>query len=551
MRYRWYALLLPALIVLFLFYYDVFYSGYIEELYRIEKMYNDHPMEARAVLLKIDPRSLTRKERALYGLLRIKNHSRYDSFTELDSLAEEAIDYYRHAIDSSRLFQLYYFKGKILGEKGFLVRAAVHYRKAQEYAVENDLDTRYLLSSSMGRMYHVKMMREDEKRAKLEVLHYAGLLNDSLLLGQALIEMSGYYYGTGDYELCRGVLKQAVRLMPVSDKERLATVYAKLSQTYLSVNRGDSALYYIDRALALTTDRLAVYRYYNRKGDAFLKLGRKDSAEYYFSYSLVSGDIRTQMAAYYDLSGLKEESGDRSGALKYLRLYVAQRDSLDLERKELFFDNLSNIAAYQRAREKADLKESELNRKKITFYRILMGVFFVLSLLVWLSYRNERHRRKLKANIRQKEENIMRALLLQQEAENKLLKEREGKEQAEMERLSLTVEYYKRLNAMTIPFLLRSRNRQGAMHLKEEEWSIIIENTNACFEGFTLRIKAVYPQLTEEEIRFCCLIKMELPISLLSEVYHIARTSISRKKVRLKEKMRIEEMTLDDFIRGF
>lgn len=38
---------------------------------------------------------------------------------------------------------------------------------------------------------------------------------------------------------------------------------------------------------------------------------------------------------------------------------------------------------------------------------------------------------------------------------------------------------------------------------------------------------------------------------LTSEIYHIAKGSISRKKMRLKEKMQIENMTLDDFIKQF
>ena len=89
------------------------------------------------------------------------------------------------------------------------------------------------------------------------------------------------------------------------------------------------------------------------------------------------------------------------------------------------------------------------------------------------------------------------------------------------------------------------------MHLKKEEWDIIMQNTDACFNDFTLRLKNTYPQLTLEEVRFACLLKMELSLSLLSEVYHIAKGSISRKKMRLKEKMQIENTTLDDFIKQF
>ena len=57
--------------------------------------------------------------------------------------------------------------------------------------------------------------------------------------------------------------------------------------------------------------------------------------------------------------------------------------------------------------------------------------------------------------------------------------------------------------------------------------------------------------MTEEELRFCCLIKMELPMALLAEIYHIAKGSISRKKMRLKEKMHITEQSFDEFISAF
>ena len=117
--------------------------------------------------------------------------------------------------------------------------------------------------------------------------------------------------------------------------------------------------------------------------------------------------------------------------------------------------------------------------------------------------------------------------------------------------LNPRVEYYKRLNALTVPILMKSQNSQGAMHLKKEEWDIILQNTDACFNDFTLRLKKAYPQLTSEEVRFACLLKMEFSLTLLSEVYHIAKGSISRKKMRLKEKMQIEDMTLDDFIKHF
>ena len=87
----------------------------------------------------------------------------------------------------------------------------------------------------------------------------------------------------------------------------------------------------------------------------------------------------------------------------------------------------------------------------------------------------------------------------------------------------------------------------------ENQDAFAVHSEEAVSGGFTIAAKnaGTYPQLTLEEVRFACLLKMEFSLSLLSEIYHIAKGSISRKKMRLKEKMQIENMTLDDFIKQF
>lgn len=145
----------------------------------------------------------------------------------------------------------------------------------------------------------------------------------------------------------------------------------------------------------------------------------------------------------------------------------------------------------------------------------------------------------------------MEMCMLQQETEIALAQEKEKQKQHEIEKLNQNIEYYKRLNAITLPILMRRQNAQGALHLQDEDWEIIVHNTDACFNRFTTRLKEHCSSLTEEELRFCCLIKMELPMALLAEIYHIAKGSISRKKMRLKEKMHITEQSFDEFISAF
>lgn len=298
-------------------------------------------------------------------------------------------------------------------------------------------------------------------------------------------------------------------------------------------------------------DSMVLYDYYNLKANAFYKLAQDDSAKYYFMRSLQSPSLRMKTMTYFDLFELEDKYGKRDRALDYLKTHVRYRDSLDQGRKEAFIDHLQNIQAYKREKRNAWLAAKELSHNKVIFYRFVTGSFVVIFFFIYLFYKTQKKKRKLEQNIKAEEEKSMRALIKQKEIENRLLKEQEERKQKEIHVLNLTVDYYKRLNAITVPILLKSHNKQGAMHLKEEEWNIIIENTDACFNRFTDRIKTQFPQLTEEEVRLCCLIKMEISIFLLSEIYHIAKTSVSRKKVRLKQKMGIEEMTIDEFIHKF
>ena len=536
---------------LFTFYWYFASNKYISELYNIEIEFNHSPTKAWRALQQIDSNKLSREESALYNLLLARAQMTCDSLSLSDSLINITVAYYQKSKDSTRLSQAYYYKGNLFRQKKYYIQAIECYQNAEDYATDQNIETKYFLNQIMGKIYHFKMMYDDEQEAKAEAVQYAQLLKDSLLIGQSLIQMAKYYNVTKNFRQSINELNRAIQMIPDSNYKELTSANAELSRNYLSYNKADSSLYYINVAIQMENDSIALYDYYNLKADAFFKLAQNDSAKYYFRRSLDSRNLLTKVTTFYDLALLNDQRGNKNEELKCLKSHIKYRDSLDLDRKEGFIDHLQNIQAYKRQKENAQRIEQELIQDKVIFYRILTVTFIVIFILIFLFFRVQKRKRMLELNIKIEEEKSVRAMLMQKEVENKLLKEQEEREQAEIQSLTLTVEYYKRLNLMTVPILLKSQNKQGAMHLKEEEWKIIMENTDACFNGFTNRIKSEYPQLSEEEIQLCCLIKMELSISLLSEIYHIAKTSISRKKVRLKEKMGIEAITIDEFIRNF
>lgn len=487
----------------------------------------------------------------MYCLVLTEGQFKVDSLPSSDSIINIAIKFYKTTNDSLKLSQSLYYKGKIYQQKKFLIQAVECYHKARKHVGQNHIEVKFLLNQDMGRIYHFKMMREEEKEAKGNALRCANQLNDSLLIGQSLIELSQYYNITDSLRNSKECLKQALSIIPVSYSSKLALVQAELSKIHLSNHLLDSALHFINQAIRMEQDSMVLYDYYNLKADAFYKLAQNDSAKYYFMRSLQGHSLHTKITTYYDLFKLEEKFGKKDMALSYLKAHVQYRDSLDEDRKEAFVDRLQNIEAYKREKRNVRMISQELSRNNILFYQVIVAAFIIIFFFIILFYRTQKKKRRLEQEIKEEEEKNMIAIIKQKEIENKLLKEQEERGKEEIRLLNLTVNYYKRLNAITVPILLKNQNKQGAMHLKEEEWEIIIKNTDVCFNQFTDRIKTQFPQLTDEEVRLCCLIKMEISILLLSEIYHIAKTSISRKKIRLKEKMGVEDMTIDDYIRNF
>lgn len=247
-------------------------------------------------------------------------------------------------------------------------------------------------------------------------------------------------------------------------------------------------------------------------------------------------------------SNLMKKQGKMNESRKFPEEHIRLRDSTYYGRKEELLERMQNLREYKKQQERILQVEKNLSDKEVLLHRVIAFFAIIILASFLFYYRIKQNKNKLKIQLLRTEQERNQSDLKRKEAEIQYLKEKEEKETIALARLNQRLEYFKQLNEITIPILMQNRNKAGALHLQENDWTIIRNNTNACFDHFTERLKELYPQLTEEEINFCCLVKMELPLSVLAEIYHIAKGSISRKKMRLKEKIGIENMSFDEFI---
>lgn len=378
----------------------------------------------------------------------------------------------------------------------------------------------------------------------------AQCLNDSSVYAN-LWQEKAMLYLPHQPEKAKEFFQKALAYMPSGTPVSIAQSELYLSRIYLEQGQTDSAFHYINNAICQNLPHKEAAVLHLQKGYIFASLLQADSATHHILPFLPDASLKQRTEAYRRLFEMYEKKQNEKQENLYMRKYILSHDSLSTERKEMVIEKIQDMHEYKLQRERANKAEMQAAHHKLVFYRIAVTLGVVILILLLLLHRIRVHKQKLTEELKATQWMRMEETLKRKEAEVALAHEQEKLKQQEIDRLNKSVAYYRQLNAITLPSLLRKRNSQGALHLTEEEWDIIQQNTDTCFDGFTRRLKECYPQLTEEELRFCCLVKMDLPMSLLSEIYHIAKGSISRRKMRLKEKMHIENSSFDEFITAF
>ena len=67
---------------------------------------------------------------------------------------------------------------------------------------------------------------------------------------------------------------------------------------------------------------------------------------------------------------------------------------------------------------------------------------------------------------------------------------------------------------------------------------------------FTSMLRKNHPSLDDEDVRFCCLVAMQVPNPVIASVYGIAPSSVSVRKQRMKKKLdeAIANETLEHYL---
>ena len=273
--------------------------------------------------------------------------------------------------------------------------------------------------------------------------------------------------------------------------------------------------------------------YYLVKGDYWMEMHEPDSAMKHYRIATETGNGFIAVQAYERMGMLAKARQSEEEAFEMYR--KAQRVLNGIYQS---VDDKQNRQSFEALKMKNQLNELKVERQRHVILILGLALLLLVLLGAFVFYLFHRKRKAERARLMQ--ENIM----LKQQEELSNLREKEALLREKDARMR--EELFKRMNVFE---KLSDTEKEKHIQLSDMDWKELQLMLDSGYNGFTQKLRARFPMLSEKDINFCCLVKINMSIQNLTDIYCISKNSVSRKKLRLKEKLGVgEEATLDEFL---
>ncbi|MDR2036974.1 MAG: tetratricopeptide repeat protein [Bacteroidales bacterium] len=521
-----------------------------------DSMDND-PSVANRILQEIEyPQKLNKKQLADYHFLNARYLSNiYGDLARADSLNDMALNEYLLAGDTALIIRSLNLGGGILLDRGKPKEAISYFEKAILYIKEDQLSALSFFYVRLGQSY--LQMKEYEQ--SIEAYRRSSAINadtDTARILNNWLSLALVCRSAGMYETAISYYDSVLYMAPQHSgfQWMVSGVHYRKSRTYSEMKDYRQALQQAELSLKYKYRRNEVPLYNLAKARIYMRLGEGDSAQYYLRIAAQNTDEYVSNLAYQ--SQLEYEKENHHFEKAY-QTWLKQDESLSG-----IISNINYEMAKQQFKEEKLKNENnllKLAKREREIYLLLLGIALLVSfLLFYIFYARNKRKRLLESHLQQEQLLESRAALA--ENENLLLRKENELSSLRAKASGLRESLFRKMSiSQKIPSLDESNEKEEneshrKINLSDYDWVELIHTVNQVYGGFVDRLKAAYPQLTEADVAFCCLVKIRVNMADLSDIYCVSKAGITKKKTRMKQ-LRFgiadEKTTLDDFLYQF
>jgi len=500
--------------------------------------------------IKEPQNNLTDRDYALYALLLSEAmHRKQQLNAETDTLLLPAIKYFSESGDSLYAERALYCKAHLDRRLYRMKDAMQSFLKALLFLQGSGNDEQlYRVNTWLGVVCLNQEEYEGKMRYSKEALKAALRMDNLFYKNLALCDIATGYYFLNRLDSAL-YYAQAAYDAAIADSlpSQLPHVYTDLGSIYAKMGENGKALEYIDKAIGLRSrkDTLAILGLYADKVDLFGKLGQYDSAYHYFRKAVASPNLATQADAYNHMSGAYYKMGRCNEAYSLLLRFTELADSVRKQRHTAEVIALQELYKHEQLSVENLYWRTQAAERQSNVY--LMATLSLLSLWIastiyFFYWRNRRRLVEQQHQLASQQEELHH----QRQVTTENLQRMAEMEQKEA-RLKET--FFRRLNQRIVQEIEKGSN----ILLSDDDWEDIVQNADIILDNFTRRLQQHYPALNKEDLRYCCMVKMQLSQLEMSQIMHLEKDSVKKRLKRIRmEKMKADSgVTLEELLRRF
>lgn len=500
--------------------------------------------------IKEPQNNLTDRDYALYALLLSEAmHRKQQLNAETDTLLLPAIKYFSESGDSLYAERALYCKAHLDRRLYRMKDAMQSFLKDLLFLQGSGNDEQlYRVNTWLGVVCLNQEEYEGKMRYSKEALKAALRMDNLFYKNLALCDIATGYYFLNRLDSAL-YYAQAAYDAAIADSlpSQLPHVYTDLGSIYAKMGENGKALEYIDKAIGLRPrkDTLAILGLYADKVDLFGKLGQYDSAYHYFRKAVASPNLATQADAYNHMSGAYYKMGRCNEAYSLLLRFTELADSVRKQRHTAEVIALQELYKHEQLSVENLYWRTQAAERQSNVY--LMATLSLLSLWIastiyFFYWRNRRRLVEQQHQLASQQEELHH----QRQVTTENLQRMAEMEQKEA-RLKET--FFRRLNQRIVQEIEKGSN----ILLSDDDWEDIVQNADIIFDNFTRRLQQHYPALNKEDLRYCCMVKMQLSQLEMSQIMHLEKDSVKKRLKRIRmEKMKADSgVTLEELLRRF
>lgn len=568
-------------------------TAFQPELAKAEAMMYRYPDSALHILQGIQPDIPSENEQYATWALLMTQAQYKNQIEQSDSLINIAYSYFTKHDNAQRKALALYYKGILRHESHHTEDALSFYLEAAtEIEKTNDYQLGFLINSEVGLMYLYRKLNDYAMEYFEKAHHNAELSDNQTYIAFSFIYIARAFSQKKQYNKAIEYYEKAIKIGQVNNYPTiLASAMNETSFLFLKTGENKKALQYAKDCIKIKKTDQRIFSL----GDTYRYLKMYDSAYFYLNQACLSPNIHTARSAYQALYYISQEEKDYKKAVEYSNKLWFYQDSIGKTDR-----NKALIEMQEKYDQQKIINENNLSQiKKDRIIRNVLIALIILSFIIAIT--NYLYQRKIvsqKQEISEKEEKIryftmkihenetlinrnkmrIEELTIQMEGsleikeqwkeQNKIRQEiqqqnetlklennnlqnhisnyaqslkEKSKELEAMEHLSKENQYLHKREAFLCNQLIKQtelfNKLKTTKYIDNKLWQEIKEKIDLLFDNYTKRLCHQIPSLTDGDIQICCLIKLRFSNGDIANMLAISPTSVSKRKLRLKERI--------------